>query len=245
MFRALLLAALIFLLPGGATYGKDEFEVVIADPFIEMHTGPGGGYPIFHVAERGEKLVISKRRTSWYKCRTEDGKEGWVNADQLSRTLRPDGTQTAIDAPDRSDFNQRRIEAGIQAGDFDGANAISVYGAYLFSRNLSAEIGGTHLSGDISDGWLADVSIVHQPFPEWYASPYFALGTGIVHIDPKSTLVQSEDRTDQVAFVGFGLRAYLTERFLIRAGYRSYVVFTKQDSNEDVDEWKVGFAFFF
>lgn len=245
MMRVLYIFALIVLLPFSAAYGKNEFQVVIADPFIELHTGPGSGYPIFHVADRGEKLVISKRRTSWYKCRTENGKEGWVSAEQLTRTLNLDGEQTDIDAPDRGDFVDRNIEVGFLVGDFDGANAISVYAAYLFSRNLSAELWGTSLSGDFSDGWLANVSLVHQPFPEWFLSPYFSLGTGIVHIEPKSTLVQSEDRTDQEAHVGFGLRAYLNERFLLRAGYRSYVVFTKQDSNEDVDEWQVGFAFFF
>ena len=93
--------------------------------------------------------------------------------------------------------------------------------------------------------WMVNVNLVHQPFPSWLVSPYFALGTGVVNIEPKATLVQAESRTDQEAHVGFGLRTYLSERFLIRAEYRSYVIFTKRDSNEEVDEWKAGFAFFF
>jgi hypothetical protein len=32
---------------------------------------------------------------------------------------------------------------------------------------------------------------------------------------------------------------------LLRAEYKSYVVFTSRDENEEVEEWKVGFAFFF
>jgi uncharacterized protein YraI len=31
-------------------------EVRIADPYIDIRTGPGRGYPIFHVVERG-KLI--------------------------------------------------------------------------------------------------------------------------------------------------------------------------------------------
>ncbi len=92
---------------------------------------------------------------------------------------------------------------------------------------------------------MANVNLLHQPYPDWFVSPYFVLGTGVVHIEPKATLVQAETRTDQEAHVGFGLRTYLNERFLIRAEYRSYVVFTKRDSNEEADEWKAGFAFFF
>ena len=42
-----------------------------------------------------------------------------------------------------------------------------------------------------------------------------------------------------------GLRGYLTNRFLLQAEYRGYVVFTSRDDNEELDEWKAGFAFFF
>jgi hypothetical protein len=41
------------------------------------------------------------------------------------------------------------------------------------------------------------------------------------------------------------VRYYLTRRFFLRAEYKSHVVFTKLNSNEVVDEWKLGFAFFF
>lgn len=244
MIRSIFIVVLIFCL-AGPTYGKGGRTVVIADPFIELHSGPGKGYPIFHVADRGEQITVNKRRTDWFKIRTQNGKKGWVHVGQLTRTLDLDGEQTEIEMPGRGEYLRRNTEVGFQIGDFDGANAISVYTAYLFSENLSAELWGTHLSGSFSSGWMANVNLVHQPYPEWFLSPYFALGTGIVHIEPKATLVQTETRTDQEAHVGFGLRTYLNERFMIRAEYRSYVVFTKRDSNEEVDEWKAGFAFFF
>lgn len=245
MHRLIAIVALIFICLSGPAYGKGGRTVVIADPYIELHSGPGSGYPIFHVADRGEQLTVSKRRTNWFKVLTEDGKQGWVHVDQLTRTLDLDGEQTEIDRPGRGEYLGRNIEVGFQVGDFDGANALSVYGAYLFNENLSAELWGTQLSGDFSSGWMVNINIVHQPFPAWFVSPYFALGTGVVSIDPKATLVQAESRTDQEAHVAFGLRTYVNERFLIRAEYRSYVVFTKRDSNEEVEQWQAGFAFFF
>ena len=87
--------------------------------------------------------------------------------------------------------------------------------------------------------------LVHQPFPEWRLSPYAALGTGIVHVDPKATLVSTEDRTDQVGQVGLGVRMYVSKRILFRTEYNSYLTFTSRDDNEELDEWKAGFAFFF
>jgi hypothetical protein len=87
--------------------------------------------------------------------------------------------------------------------------------------------------------------LLHQPFPNWYVSPFFALGTGILRIEPKATLVQAEDRSNQEAPVRFGLRTHLGRRFLIRAEYTSYVVCTERDSNEELDAWTAGFSFFF
>ena len=51
-----------------------EFPTVsVADPYLEMHTGPGRGYPVFHVVDRGEDVAILLRRTDWFKIRAADG----------------------------------------------------------------------------------------------------------------------------------------------------------------------------
>jgi uncharacterized protein YgiM (DUF1202 family) len=243
-FLAIIGVILFCLSP--ATYGKRAlYKVVIADPYIEMHTGPGQGYPIFNVEDRGATIEVEKRHTDWFRVHTESGKRGWVAADQLARTLQTDGTPTTIRNPTRDDYLQRNWETGIQIGDFGGANAISGYGGYHFTENLSAELWFTHLTGDFSDGWMANVNIVHQPFPTWIVSPFFTLGTGIVHIEPKATLVQTEDRTDQEAHAGFGIRSHISRQFILRAEYKSYVVFTSRDDNEEVNEWTAGFSFFF
>jgi hypothetical protein len=81
--------------------------------------------------------------------------------------------------------------------------------------------------------------------PEWRLSPFVTLGTGIVTIEPKATLVQPADRNDQTAYVGAGVRFYWTRRFFLRGEYRSHMVFTSRNENEEIDEWKLGLAFFF
>jgi hypothetical protein len=82
-------------------------------------------------------------------------------------------------------------------------------------------------------------------FPEWRVTPYFTLGTGSIHTVPKATLVATTDRTDPVAHVGFGVRTYLSRRFSFRAEYKTYVVFTSRNDNEEIREWKAGLSFFF
>ena len=54
---------------------EEHHFVKVADPYIEMHTGAGRGYPIFYVAARGEWVNLIYRKTDWFFVRTEDGKD--------------------------------------------------------------------------------------------------------------------------------------------------------------------------
>jgi hypothetical protein len=219
--------------------------VAVADPYLEMHTGPGRGYPIFHVVDRGESVSILMQRTDWYQVRAPDGTEGWVDRAQMELTLQPDGQAVSFARATKEDFTNARWELGLLAGDFGGANIISLYGGYSLNPNISIEVWGSQILGNFSNGWMGSVNVVHETWPDWRFSPFFTLGTGVIHTDPKATIVQGDDRTDQIGHVGAGFRIYATRRFLLRAEYKSYVVFTSRDDNEEVDEWKAGFAFFF
>ncbi len=248
--RFLKSALLLLLLTQSANtalaQADDEYRTVaVADPYLELHTGPGVGYPIFHVIDRGETVEIIMRRTDWFQVRGPDGTEGWVDRAQMERTLQPGGSHIEFAEANQQDFTDAKWEFGLLAGDFDGANVISLYGGYSLNPNVSIEVWGSQILGNFSNGWMGSVNVVHETWPEWRISPFFTLGAGVIHTEPKSTIVQGEDRTDQIAHAGAGLRVYVTRRFVLRAEFKSYVVFTSRDDNEEVEEWKVGFAFFF
>ncbi len=220
-------------------------EVVVAGPYLEMHTGPGRGYPVFHVVDRGETVTVLKRRTDWFRVRTRKGKEGWVRRDEMEQTLTPEGGQTRFAEADIGDYSRRRWEAGVLVGNFEGGDAITAYAGYAMTRNLSAELSVSQVFGDFSDALTGSVSLLAQPFPEWRISPFFLLGTGLIYTDPNVTLVDESDRTEQIGSVGVGVRMYLTRRFILRAEYRNQVIFQDGDDNQEINEWKAGFAFFF
>lgn len=230
----------------GAVSAEDEYyTVTVADPYVEMRTGPGRGYPRFHAIERGQSIEIIKRRTDWFLVRDSRGTEGWVHRDEMELTLAPDGEDVEFARADRQDYLESRWELGVLSGDYGGANVISLYTGYSLNPNVSVEVWGSQILGNFSNGWAANVNVVHETWPQWRISPYFTLGAGYVHTEPKSTIVQGEDRSDQTAHVGAGIRVYATQRFFLRAEYKSYVIFTSRDDNEEIEEWKAGFAFFF
>lgn len=220
-------------------------SVQVADPFLELHTGPGAGYPITQVIERGEEVGIIKRRTDWFLVRSPHGNEGWAYRDQLEQTLQLTGAPVVFPQADLIGYQAHTWEAGIMAGDFDGATVYNLFGSWGFSRHLAAELNFAQILGNTSDGWYATVNVTHTFVPEWRVSPFFSLGGGIIEISPKSALAQTTDRSDEVAVVGLGLKAYAARRFILRLQYNSYVVLSDRNDNEDVDEWKAGFAVFF
>lgn len=209
-------------------------------PFLELVAGPGRGYPGIHAIEHGETVEVTKRKTDWYKVQTADGKSGWVHADTMSSAFEAAGYRL----PD-NDGDEARFELGMTGGDFGGAATIGVYGALALTPNVSLKASGQKILGDFSDGWIGSVDVVMQPFPHWRFSPYLTLGGGMIGIEPQTSLVASQDRTDEMAHVGVGVRTYLARRFVLRAEYESYQIFTSRNDNEEIDQWLIGFSAYF
>jgi Bacterial SH3 domain len=232
----------------GLVYGAEQYRVVqIADPYIELRTGAGRGYPIFLVVERGETITLLKRKTDWFKVRTKANQEGWVKLSQLQQTLGPTGEKTQFAEIAISDFMRYRWVLGVSGGDYGGAREISLYAGHRFAEHLSAELSLSQALGSYSSSLSVKAGLLAYPFTQWRYSPFFALGTGVVRTNPRTTLVQARDRTDQFASVGLGVQTYMTRRFVFRIEYNDYIVFSAtnaHDTNEEIHEWKAGFAIF-
>ena len=220
-------------------------QVFVSEPYLELATGPGRGYPVFHVVGREDSVDVLHRRTDWFKVRDEQGVEGWARARDMRRTKLADGSPFLFNLGDREGYASHNWELGIGGGDYGGANLISAFGAFSLTDNMKVEISLSQYLGNASNGYKAEAGITHVLFPEWRLSPFVGIGSGIVTVEPRATIVLPADRTDQTAYVGAGARFYLTRRFFVRADYRWHTVFTSRDDNQELEEWKVQIACFF
>ena len=247
MIRRLLTAVLLLgtLHTGAVTAASGVGPVVVQDPYLELRSGPGRGFPVFHVVDRGASVELLRRRTDWIKVRGGDGTEGWVHRSQLERTLTPGGEPVTLPAPSPESRTEHRWEVGLVTGGLEGASLVGVQGAWAATPTLHVRADAAQLLGDYSNGWLGTVGVAHVFAPHWRVSPFVGIGGGVLYVEPKATLVQPDDRTDSTAYAGLGLRGYLTNRFLLQAEYRQFVVFTSRDDNEEIDEWTVSFVYFF
>jgi hypothetical protein len=229
----------------GLSAARDYLQLFVKQPYLELHTGPGRGFPVFHVVARDESVDVLFRRTDWFKVRTERGVEGWASQRDMLLMVRADGVPFTFDLGDRAGFTDHRFEMGLFAGAYGGANLVSAYYSVSFNKQLAIEGALGQFLGRYSNGETGDIGLTHVIAPEARWSPFLTLGVGLVHTEPKATLVQPLVRTEQSAYVGGGIRYYLTRRFFLRAEYKAHYIFTTRNENEEADEWKMGFAFFF
>jgi len=228
-----------------ARAARELLQLFVTQPYLELHTGPGRGYPVTQVVARGESVDVLFRRTDWFKVRTERGVEGWASARELQLATLADGSQFQVKMGDRAGFASHRWESGVFAGDYAGATLIAAFGALSITDNLKLEVGVSQYTGNVSDGELVEIGLAHVFMPEWRFSPLVDLGTGYRWVQPKATLATPVDRSDEVGYYGVGARFYLTRRFFLRGDFRKYVVFTRTNENEVNEEWRLGFGFFY
>ena len=241
-----LLALLLVALPLVCHAARRELlQLFVTAPYLELHTGPGRGYPVTQVVARGDSVDVLFRRTEWFKVRTERGGEGWANERDLLSTTLADGAPFRFPRGDRDGFRAHRWEGGILTGDYAGATLVEGFAARSLTDHLKLELQVGQFLGNLSNGYIADLGLNHVFMPEWRFSPFVTLGTGLERTEPKATLVVPRNQNVQTAYEGVGARYYLTRRFFLRGEYRHHTVFTKSDFNEVKQEWKIGFAFFY
>lgn len=242
-----LLLALAGILFPFSLQAKDLVTVTVRDAYIDLHTGPGRGFPIFHVVQRHEQVQIVKNKTDWFLVRTTDRYpiEGWVYRAQMLRTFTSDEVKQRFGHLAFKDFTERDWEIGVFSGNFERSTAITLYLGYNFNSNLN--ISGQLLSTNnvFSDYRIYFATLESTPFPKWRLSPYFSLGAGIMRTTPSRTAVVSEKRSDNMVSAGFGLRYYMTRRVLLNTAVMQYVTFIDNDNTGEFLEWKAGVSIFY
>jgi len=247
VLAALALLSLLCGSPAQAGWFEREppAQVRVNDAYINVYSGPGRGYPIFHVVERGELISLLTMRTSWIKIQTRRGLVGWIKRSDIQLTLALDGTVPEFPDTQQSDYLEDRVELGMAYGDFAGADGLAFNLGYRFTPNLSAELRFDSNTGQFSDSRIIAAAVLFQPFPQWRVSPYFSVGAGKINTYPSATLVEAPDRSDNLLQANLGSYIHIKGRLFLRLEYANHYVLTSRDTNEEVNEWKLGFNVFF
>jgi hypothetical protein len=217
----------------------------IADPYIELHTGPGRGFPVFFVAQRGEWIGIDLRYTDWYKVRTEEGKIGWVHRNQLLTTLTTAGEKKTFRDILVDDYLNRHLQLGAAWGRFDSDPMLKIWMSYRLSDTLSVEGTLGQMQGTYAGADFWHINLVTEPWSDRRISPFFSVGMGKFKNYPNQSLVNATTTVSKLANASIGARYYLSERFIVRADYTIYTAFVTDNRSLESRAFTAGLAFFF
>jgi len=220
-------------------------SVQVADPYLEMHTGPGRGYPVFHVAARGESVTIELRYTDWYRVRTESDKTGWVHRRQLEATLTAAGVTKTFRDTALDDYLVRRVQLGAAVGRFKGEPMLKAWGSYRLSDALSVEGTIGQVQGAFSGTDFWHLNLLAEPWSDQRLSPFFGIGLGKFKNIPNLSLIGAQTTNANLANMTIGARWYLTERFVLRADYALYTAFVSDQRSLEYRAVSAGLSFFF
>lgn len=227
-------------------HSADEaVRVQVVEPYLELYTGPGRGYPITQVIERGDFVDILLRKTDWFKVRTAQNRVGWVSREQMQATVTEAGVPIRLRDEQAEDVRKRRFEASFSGGQLEGDAIMMVRAGYRFHENLTGESVLGQASGDLSSSLLAYAAVLSEPFPEWQLSPFFSMGLGRFYNTPKATLVGGTKTESNMANVGLGARYHLSRRLLVRGDYRRHVVFVDESRINEYNELSLGISLLF
>lgn len=220
-------------------------RLTVADAYLEMRTGPGRGYPIHHVAARGETIDVLLRFTDWFKVRTDKGHEGWVQRQQLEATLTEAGTAKGFRDILLDDYLHRRLEAGAAWGQFKNEPMLKIFASYRLSDTISAEATIGQVQGLYSGTEFWHLNLNIEPWSDQNWSPYAGIGFGRMKNVPNLSLVDATTTNANTANAMLGLRYYITDRVMLRVDWALYTAFIGDNRSSEFRAWTAGLSFFF
>jgi len=225
---------------------QQEIErLQITDPYIELHTGPGRGFPVFYVAPRDEWIGIESRHTDWYKVHTEDGRIGWVHRKQLLSTLTTAGEQKSFRDILVDDYLNRRVQLGAAWGRFSSDPMLKVWASYKLSDTLSVEGTIGQMQGTFAGADFWHINLISEPWSDQRLSPFFGIGMGKFKNYPNQSLVSAVTTVSHLTNASIGVRYYLSERFILRSDYTIYTAFVTDNRSNEYRAFTAGLGFFF
>jgi len=223
---------------------KTTITVRVADPFLELHTGPGANFPIYDIIERGEVITILRRKTDWYQVRGTLNRIGWASREHMTETLEIAGIKKGTREIILEDYFRDKFRFDAIIGTFDDEASTTIRLAYRTNENIMVEVGVSHISGIYANSPLYQANVLLELYTDLDFRPFAFMGYSKFNNVPNSASDLTSHDLDLLN-AGFGMNYYLTERFVIRLEFGDYIVFKGNNRNDEFLNYSLGISIFF
>ncbi len=247
--------ALVLYLTIGAVLAhaeKPALQLQVVEAFVELRTGAGHSYPVFYVAQRGEKIEIIKRRNDWFKVKLQASshseKIGWVHREAIANTIVAGRSGTEVlakDEPALAYLFDPKLYFGSYYGQLDGADTLGIQLGYQTTEQIAVELQAGEFVGANTEGNYWSLSALMSPFDDWRLQPFFMLGVGEFKTSARRNNSTQNDGTDNMLLFSTGTQWLMSKRYRLRFEYRHLNILTSRSENEEFELWQLGFIGYF
>jgi hypothetical protein len=229
--------------PGRGDIAAPAGHLIVEDPFLELHSGPGRGFPIFFVVERGRWIVIEMRRTDWFLVLTQEGARGWVARAQIEKTLA--GGQTSMRDLLVDGLLANRMELGGAWGRFEREPMLKLWAHWRASEIFGVEATTGQVQGVFSGTDFWHLAVVAEPWGRSRWSPFAGVGIGQFRNFPNTSLVGARFTDARLSSASLGLRFNPNPRLVLRLDWTLYTAFVADERSPEYRALTAGLAFSF
>ncbi len=218
----------------------------VIDTYLDLHTGPGRGYPVFHVIEQDQQVTVLRRRSNWFYVSDRRNRKGWVKQESLARTLAPTGLPAALPDIQHGDFLAQKLRVGFALGQQEKADTATIMAGFRLLSFAAIEAEYGQIFDNQVDGISYGFNLILEPIKSWSFTPFISKGIGKQDWENKEKGEVGKANTfhTDYEFTGVGINYYIGLNFVVRGEYRK-VYFSSDNDSVSNSAWRLGFSSFF
>jgi hypothetical protein len=225
---------------------------VVARVIIEtapLRTGPGAGFRVARIAQRGDTFRVIERSTRgfWFRVELADGSLAWIDGNAVYNH--------EIGPPSRGQRMLRKVfapppllgahgEIAVVLGVLHGAGFMAVRPSWLLAEAFGFELDLGGSVGSAGRIFTAGGGALINAFPSWPIVPFFTVGGGAAFAAPNADTFVLESGQSSHLYAGGGLRFGFRQRLIVRVEGRSHMFFDANDLTAQ-EEISCGLSAFF
>lgn len=201
-------------------FANEENKLGVTNAFIDLRTGAGVGFPVFHSVNRGGSVTLLKQKANWYKVQAKRGITGWVQADKLAQGTQHLQSRQPFSRVNSLRQNSRNIALETAFGIIGDDPMYGIAMQWRPWRCCGVEARMNKVMGSYTDARLLTAGLYAEKmlWTKWHF--LLALSMGEMSGTPRQTLVNQSVITNSLRTLGLGAKYRVAQRLNVLLGWR-------------------------
>lgn len=221
------------------SFAADNTSMMVIGPLIDVHKGPGKGYPVMNTLEHGEFIQLLRQYTNWVQIQAKGQAKGWIHVADYQKIVDLNGRK--LTSSQHRQLKSGTFAAQLAFGTVDSSKQFQGGIGYYVSEQLRFDAILSHISEDFLQGRqiFGQFTFDFNHINSW--TPYVHMGFGLFDSDGT---IAGQSQFDSFKFGG-GVRRPIYEKIEATVEIGRDLILTAESANIHADTVRLGFITFF